>query len=254
MRTRICLIILSLSLGAASTSWSQLTRVNDRTWAALRGGIYLGTNQTYHLGDVPMRPAADNTLFTTGRGSNFTIGGIVEKPMSRSLTVGLRASYDPMNGDFQATVTEPYRIADAEGTVYNVERTYDVEYTLQYFSLGAFVKMYLGQGPGLFIGSGINLTALLRNMYYYNTATLNLPEPYQGSTGSERKQVSDANAFRASLDVGVGYEFFVRYAFISPEIHYDLGLNKVMSTSWSDNWSINNLRIIVTATFPLVVI
>lgn len=253
MQSRTILAILCLSMTSV-TAFGQMTRVNDRTWAALRGGLFIGTNQSFHLGDVPMRPSSENAFYVTGHGSNFTIGGIVEKPMSRSFTMGMRASYDPMSGDFEKAYTEPFRVADAQGTVYTVERSYDVQYTLHYFTLGGFVKLYPMQGPGFYLGTGLNLTALLRDMYYYKTAGITEPEIYQTATESERRPVSDANAFRASVDVCVGYEFYLRYAFISPEIHYDMGLTKVLDTPWSDSWSINNLRIIVTATFPLVII
>jgi hypothetical protein len=253
MKSRIALATLCLLLTSV-TAFGQLTRVNDRTWAALRGGLFIGTNQSFHVGDVPITPNAENTVTTTGHGSNFTIGGIIEKPMSRSLTLGLRACYDPMSGDFDATTVEPFRVADGQGTVYNLSVTNDVQYTLHYFTLGGFVKLYPMQGPGFYLETGLNLTALLRDMYYDNTTTVAAPAIYKGATESIDYPVSDANAFRASLDVGVGYEFYVRSAFISPEIHYDLGLNKVLATSWSDQWSINNVRILLTATFPLVII
>ncbi len=49
----------------------------------------------------------------------------------------------------------------------------------------------------------------------------------------------------------LGYEIFFNYGFVAPQLQYDFALNTVSGAAWSDNWSVDNLRAVVTVAFPL---
>ena len=243
-----CLVLLPVILSA------QGTRINERTRLAIRGGVGIGTNLSLYHGDVPVRPEADNTLFATGHGSNITIAGFFEKPFSQSVVFGASLAYEPMSGSLDQTFTEPFRISDANGEISSLVRNYKVDYTLHYLTLAGYVKLYPIKNTGIFLTSGLHLSALMKNLYFYSTATIKQPEQYLGASYTEGKQVDDASALRTSVDIGIGYEIFTTFAFISPEIHYDLGFSKVINTSWSDNWGIHNLRLMLSASFPIIIL
>lgn len=231
---------------------AQGIRQNERTMLALRGGLTVGANLSVYTGEAPVRPAADNTLFATGHGSNITIGGFFEKPFSRAILFGASLLYEPMSGSLDATFTEPFRISDANGEVYSIVRNHKVDYSLYYLTLAGYVKLYPVKNAGVFFSTGLHLSALMKDLYYYDAATIKQPEQFLGATYTEGNHVSDGSAIRTSLDFGIGYEIYTPYAFISPSVHYDYGLSKVIDTSWSDNWGINNFRLLLSVSLPII--
>jgi hypothetical protein len=253
MKLRITLLAFGIAVLPLLLA-AQGTRINERMRLALRAGLCVGTNLSLYSGDVPVLPKADNTFYATGHGSNFAIGGFIEKPFSSSVVFGAALGYEPMSGSIDNSFTEPFRIADGNGNVYTVVRNYKVDYSLHYLTLAAYTKVYPLKNTGIFLNAGLHLSVLMKNLYYYGTATIKQPEQYLGASYTEGEHVNDAKALRTSIDFGFGYEISTTYAFITPEVHYDLGLSKVIDTAWSDNWGINNLRLQVSISFPLITI
>jgi hypothetical protein len=231
---------------------AQTSHINDRVRYAVRAGLAIGTNLSMYSGDVPLRPMADNTHYATGGGSNITIAGLVEKPFSQSLTVGATLAFEPMGGSVTGTFKEPFRVSDEVGNLYEVVRNYRVDYNLYYLTLGGYAKLYPVKNSGAYASAGLRLSTLMKDLYYSNTATVKEPQIYEGAVYKENQSISDSKRIRASLDLGVGYEIRTTYVLISPEVHYDIGFSKVIDTAWSDSWRINNVRLIVSATFPIV--
>lgn len=251
MNTRTILLTLLLACSIGATASAQLPRANERTWHALRGGLFLGVNHSRYSGDVPFRPFADNSLFGDGSGTNFTFGIQFEKALSRIIVLGIRASFDPMTGTVDQNVTEIGRVSDSQGNLYDVERDKSVEYILRYFSIGGYGKLYPGGGPGFFIGTGLTVSALMRDHFTYSN-TVTSPEWARGAVApTESGEIEKVNPLRISIDAALGYEFFFSYGFISPEIHYDIGLSNVIDASYADTWSINNIRGVLAINFPL---
>ncbi len=243
-------VIAVLMLTALPQAYGQLRRANDRTWHALRGGLVLGYARSLHSGDVPMLPTDGNTMFTDGGGSNVTFGVLLEKPLSRFIALGAAISLDPLSATFTKRFQEPFRIADSQGTLYDVRREHETEYSLQYVSLRAFAKLYPSGGPGFFVGGSFGLAALAKGTYK-NSAMLVEPIWAKGSQSATTSgDLPSANELRYTVGALVGYEIFFNYGFVAPQLQYDFALNAVSSAGWSDNWSVDNLRAVVTVTFP----
>ncbi len=250
MKSLYAIIPLLLFASAMETS-AQFTRANDRTWHAVRGGILVGATRTTYSGDVPFKPTPENLFFGNGSGTNFTFGVNVEKALSRLILFGARFAFDPMSVKIEGDFTEPYRISDSQGRLYDVTRKQVTEYVIRYFSLGIYFRLYPTGGPGPFIGGGGTLSALLQDSYL-NAPVIVEPDWARGSESrSEKGGIPDIHAIRYSLDAMIGYEFFFSYGFASPELHYNIGLNEVADASYAETWDISNLRFLLNITFPL---
>lgn len=245
------ILIALLVLAALPDAHAQLRRANDRTWHALRGGLTIGYSRSMHNGDVPMMPSDGNTMFTDGGGSNVTFGAFLEKPLSRFIALGGALSLDPLSATFTKRFQDPFRIADAQGTLYDVRREHSAEYTLQYITLRGYAKLYPSGGPGFFVGGSLGLAALTKATFK-NEAMLVEPVWARGSqSASTSGDLADANSIRYTVGAMVGYEIFFNYGFVAPQLQYDFALNTVSGAAWSDNWSVDNLRAVVTVAFPL---
>ena len=242
--------LFTLALLLTATA-AQAQRISDRTWHGWRGGFEAGLTETFYGGDVPISPSVDNPKFVTGSDANFHLFGFLEKGVSRSFVLGLRMGWDPMSAVMEGTYADPGRIADPQGNVYTVLRAHKMEYILRYITLGGYGKLYPMGGPGLFLGAGVNVSVLTQKRYIDNATII---EP-QFAAGRESPPLTgpleDTNPLRASLDVLIGYEQFYSFAFIAPQIRYNLGFGHPVSASYGDSWTISNLTIGVAFAFPL---
>jgi hypothetical protein len=251
MISRTALLSTLLVIALSATAFGQFTRVNERTWHALRGGIMLGANFSNYSGSVPFRPAADNTFYGNADGTNFLFGVFFEKALSRLIAIGVRMNFDPMSGSAEQNATEIGRISDTQGNLYDVTRDKSVDYILRYFTLGGYAKLYPGGGPGFFLGGGFNASALLRHHYSYEN-TITSPDWAKGASApTESGDIDKVNPLRFSIDAEIGYEMFFTSGFVSPQIHYDIGLSDAVDAPWANGWTINNVRVEVAVSFPL---
>lgn len=245
------LLLLVLTLAGLQAVQAQGLRVGDRAWYTVRGGLFLGFNQSFHSGSVPLLPSAENAFYADGSGSNFIFGVHGEKALTRFVVLGLRLSFDQMSGEIEGRYTEPFRIADPQGTPWEVVRDHSVDYTLQYLTLSGYGKMYPMGGPGLFLSAGLSVGALMKHDFAH-TATMVEPEWAAGSAAPEQSgAIDDANGVRYAAAVGLGYDFYFRYGFLTPQLMYEFGLNNVVDAKYADSWKINNLRAVVDLTFPI---
>ncbi len=244
-------LLFALTLVGMHSAHAQGLRVGDRAWYTVRGGLFVGLNQSFHRGNVPLLPSADNAFYAHGNSTNFIFGVQGEKALTRFVVLGLRLTFDQMSGTVDGQYTEPYRIADSQGTPWEVVRDHNGDYTLQYLSLGTFGKVYAMGGPGLFFSGGISIGALMKNDYTH-TATIVEPEWAAGSVAPELSgAIDDANGIRYAASIGLGYDFAFRYGFVSPQVMYEFGLNKVVDAPYADSWKVNNLRLVVDLNFPV---
>jgi len=251
MKTKLTLFTLALVTFLAGSVSAQLMRANDRTWHALRGGLYIGLNQSLHAGNVPLSPSPDNTFYTKGSGTNFIFGLVMEKGISRFIVLGLRLGFDPMSASIHENFREVGRISDSQGNLYDVYRDHNVEYSLRYFSLNGYAKLYPYGGPGFFLGGGLTTSALLKSTYS-TSAIVTAPDWARGSVGKTSSgEIADINNIRYSLNVSAGYDFYFTYGFVTPELRYDIGLSNVVDAGYADTWSVNNISGLVSMTFPL---
>lgn len=245
------LLLLALTLAGLQSAHAQGLRVGDRAWYTLRGGLFLGLNQSFHSGSVPMLPSEENAFYSDGNSSNFIFGIHGEKALTRFMVLGLRLTFDQMSGAIEGRYTEPFRIADPQGTPWVVVRDQTVDYTLQYLSLGGYGKVYPMGGPGLFLSGSVSIGALMKHDFAH-TATVVEPEWAAGSKAPEQSgAIDDANGIRYAAGVGLGFDFFFRYGFVTPQVLYEFGLNPVVDADYADSWKVNNLRVVVDVTFPI---
>ncbi|MBE0644023.1 MAG: outer membrane beta-barrel protein [Bacteroidetes bacterium] len=244
-------LLFALTLVGMQSAHAQGLRVGDRAWYTVRGGLFVGVNQSFHKGSVPLLPSDENAFYAKGNSSNFIFGVHGEKALTRFVVLGVRLTFDQMSGMIDGRYTEPYRIADNQGTPWDVVRDHSVDYTLQYLSLGGYGKVYPMGGPGLFVSGGVNIGALMKHDYAH-TATIVEPEWAVGSQAPEQSGVIDnVNGIRYAAAIGLGYDFFFRYGFLSPQVMYEFGLNQVVDAPYADSWKINNIRAVVDLTFPI---
>jgi hypothetical protein len=245
------LLLFALALAGMQSVHAQGLRVGERAWHTTRGGLFVGLNQSFHNGSVPMLPSAENSFYTDGNASNFIFGVHGEKALTRFVVLGLRLTFDQMSGSLEGRYTEPFRIADPQGTPWDVVRDQTVDYTLQYLSLGGYGKVYPMGGPGLFLSGGASVGALMKNDFAH-TATIVEPEWAAGSKAPENSgTIDNANSVRYAASVGLGFDFFFRYGFLTPQVMYEFGLNPVVDADYADSWKINNIRAVVDVTFPI---
>ncbi|HOJ03239.1 MAG TPA: outer membrane beta-barrel protein [Bacteroidota bacterium] len=249
-RIRILFILLLVAAGMGAAQ-AQGLRVGDRAWYTIRGGLFLGMNQSFHSGDVPMLPLAENGFYGETNGTNIVFGVHGEKAFTRSIAMGLRLTFDQMSGTVDGRFTEPYRIADDNGVTYPVVRDHEGEYTLQYLSLGLYAKLYPLNGPGFFVLAGGSAATLLKGDYSH-TATIVEPDWARGSESPALSgEIPEANDVRFAAQLGLGYDFWFRYGFVTPSISYEFGLTPVSEAKWMDNWTVDNVKILVELTFPI---
>ncbi len=240
-----------LLLAATQLAQAQGVRIGERAWYTIRGGLHVGLNHSFHSGNVPLLPTQDNNYFGDAANTNIIFGVHGEKAVTRYVVLGLRATFDQMSGDVEGRFTEPYRIADDNGIVYDVVRDHTAEYTLQYLSIGFYSKMYPMSGPGFFVLGGASLGALLKGDYT-NTATIAEPDWASGSVSSAMSgDIPEANNLRYAAQIGLGYDFYFRYGFVTPTVSYEFGLNPVTGAAYTDSWNVNNLRFLIDLTFPI---
>jgi hypothetical protein len=248
-----CILLLVIAC-AVSCPWqlsAQGKRVSDRAWYAVRGGFFAGVNESFHQGDVPLLPSPDNTAFADGMGTNFVFGLHGEKAFTRYIALGLNIMFDQMSGSVEGTFTEPYRIADDQGTLYDVTRDQSTDYTLQYLSFGVYTKLYPMAGPGFYVGAGFSLSTRVKDDYSF-TATIVEPEWAKGSVSPpESGSIPEVNNLRYAVNVNLGYDFAFRYGFITPQLAYEFGLNPVSDAKYAETWKVDNLRFILALTFPV---
>lgn len=249
---RISIVLLfALTLVGMQSAHAQGLRVGDRAWYTVRGGLFVGLNQSFHRGNVPLLPTAENAFYTRGNSTNFIFGVQGEKALTRFVVLGLRLTFDQMSGVVDGRYTEPYRIADTQGTPWDVVRDHKADYTLQYLSLAGFGKVYPMGGPGLFFSGGLSIGALMKNDYTH-TATIVEPEWAAGSQAPELSgAIDNANGVRYAASIGLGYDFAFRYGFVSPQVMYEFGMNNVVDAPYADSWKVNNLRLVVDLSFPI---
>ncbi len=250
MKRTIILFILALTLGGVFQANAQRRRVGERAWHAIRGGLLIGVNESYHNGDVPFLPIEDNMHYGKGSGTNFLFGLHGEKAASRHVVFGLRILYNDMSGDVEGTVTEPFRISDDDGVVYDLSRAYKTDYTLQYLAFSFYTKLYVTPGPSFFIKAGASIASKIKSDYSSNVA-ITEPDWAAGSTVTYSGGIDDVNKLRYSVDVGIGYDIWYRYGFITPQVEYEFGLNNVTDANYGKSWKIDNLRFLVLFTFPV---
>lgn len=251
MKRTVILFSAALLLAGLQLAQSQGMRIGERAWYTIRGGLFVGMNQSFHNGDVPLLPTQDNTYFGDAGSTNIIFGVHGEKAVTRYVVLGVRVTYDQMSGDVEGNFTEPFRIADDNGAVYEVVRDHNAEYTLQYVSLGFYSKLYPMSGPGFFVLGGASLGALL-NGEYSHTATIAEPDWARGSVSAPQSgEIPDVNNLRYALQLGFGYDFYFRYGFVTPMVSYEFGLNPVSDAKYADSWKVNNLRFLIDLTFPI---
>lgn len=251
MKRTSILFSAALLLAGLQLAQAQGVRIGERAWYTIRGGLFVGMNQSFHNGDVPLLPTQENNYYGDAGSTNIIFGVHGEKAITRYVALGVRLSFDQMSGDVEGSFTEPYRIADDNGAVYEVVRGHDAEYTLQYLSLGFYAKFYPMSGPGFFALTGANLGALLKGDYSH-TATISEPDWARGSVSVPLSgAIPDANNLRYALQLGFGYDFYFRYGFVTPMVSYEFGLNPVSNATYADSWKVNNLRLLIDLTFPI---
>jgi hypothetical protein len=230
---------------------AQGVRIGERAWYTIRGGLFVGLNQSFHNGSVPLLPTQENSYFGDAGSTNLIFGVHGEKAVTRYVVLGVRVAFDQMSGEVEGNFTEPYRIADDNGAVYTVSRDHAADYTLKYLSFGFYSKLYPMGGPGFFVLGGANLGALLKGDFAH-TATIREPDWARGSvSATQGGEIPDANNLRYALQLGLGYDFYYRYGFVTPMVSYEFGLNPVSSAKYADSWTVNNLRLLIDLTFPI---
>ena len=235
------LLFLALTLAGLQAVQAQGLRVGDRAWHTVRGGLFIGVNQSFHSGNVPMLPMAENAFYADGNSSNFIFGVHGEKALTRFVVLGLRLTFDQMSGTMEGRYTEPWEVV----------RDQTVDYTLQYLTLAGYGKVYPMSGPGLFLSGALSVGALMKHDFAH-TATVVEPEWAAGSIAPEQSgAIDDANGIRYAAAVGLGYDFYFRYGFLTPQVMYEFGLNNVVDARYADSWKINNIRAVVDLTFPI---
>jgi hypothetical protein len=244
-------LLFALTLVGMHTAHAQGLRVGDRAWYTVRGGLFVGLNQSFHNGSVPLIPSSDNAFYADANSTNFIFGIQGEKALTRFMVLGLRLTFDQMSGTIEGRYTEPYRIADSQGTPWDVVRDHKADYTLQYLSLGIYDKVYPMGGPGLFLSGGLSIGALMKNDFAH-TATIVEPEWAAGTQAPEQSgTIDNANGIRYAASIGLGFDFAFRYGFVSPQVMYEFGLNQVVDAPYADSWKINNLRFVLDLNFPV---
>jgi len=56
---------------------------------------------------------------------------------------------------------------------------------------------------------------------------------------------------RYAASAGLGWDFYFRYGFLSPQVMYEFGLTNVIDAPYADSWKIDNVRLVVDLTFPI---
>jgi len=251
---RISIILLfALTLVGMHSAHAQGLRVGDRAWYTVRGGLFAGVNQSFHSGDVPLWPSPDNAFYSDATSTNFIFGVHGEKAVTRYLVLGLRLTFDQMSGTVDGRFTDPFRVADPSDPriVNDLVRDQNVDYTLQYLSVGGYGKLYPMRGPGFFVSGGIHVGTLIKDDFNH-TATVVEPEWAKGSESpSQSGEIEDVNGMRYAASAGLGWDFYFRYGFLSPQVMYEFGLTNVIDAPYADSWKIDNVRLVVDLTFPI---
>ena len=247
------ILLLALTFVGMHTAHAQGIRVGDRAWHTVRGGLFAGVNQSFHRGSVPLLPSAENAFYTKGNTTNFIFGVHGEKAITRYVVLGLRLTFDQMSGDMDGRFTDPFRVADPTDPtiVSDLVRDQSVEYTLQYLALGAYGKLYPMSGPGMFVSGGLSVGTLIKDDYSHQ-ATIVEPEWAAGNVSPiQNGEIEDVNGMRYAASLGLGYDFFFRYGFLTPQVMYEFGLSEVINAPYADSWKINNIRFVLDLTFPV---
>ncbi len=252
------ILLLALTFVGMHSAHAQGLRVGDRAWYTVRGGLFAGVNQSYYNGDVPLFPTLENVNFADGDGTNFIFGVQGEKAVTRHVVLGLRLAFNQMSGNIDGRYTDPFRVADPDDPtiVSELIRDQSVDYTLQYLTLGGYGKLYPMGGPGLFVSGGLSVGTLIKDDFSHS-ATVVEPEWAAGSVAPAMSgEIEDVNGMRYAASLGLGYDFFFRYGFLTPQIMYEFGLSKVLgdsfiNNSYADTWRIDNVRFVLDLNFPV---
>ncbi|MCB2203900.1 PorT family protein [bacterium] len=247
------ILLLALTFAGTYAAHAQGFRVGDRAWYTVRGGLFIGANQSFHNGNVPLLPSAENGFYADGNTTNFLFGVQGEKSVTRYVVFGLRLAFNQMSGDVEGRFTDPFRVADPDDPtiVSEVVRDQTVDYTLQYLTFGVYTKLYPMSGPGLFVSGGLNVGTLIKDNFSHE-ATLVEPEWASGSIAPPQEgEIEDVNGMRYAASVGLGYDFFFRYGFLTPQLIYEFGLTNVIDAPYADTWRIDNVRFVLDLNFPV---
>jgi len=267
MKTKHFLLLALVFVGATGSGFAQFSiRPSARLLYATRGGFFIGVNQSFHTGNIPTNPyyststsiidgiVSEPGFVSDKQSTNFIFGAHLDKAVSANVSLGLRVIFDQMNLDVRRSELQPFRVADEEGYLYDVEIDNNMEYTLRYLTIAGVAKFYFYRTYGFYLLAGASVGTLLTGDYDYHPEVLQ-PLWARGSQGaSVSNELPDLKSFRFSLIPGIGYDFYYRGVFITPELAGDIPLTDVLDDNYTtgDIWRVMNLQATLRLSFIIL--
>jgi outer membrane protein with beta-barrel domain len=267
MKTKYLFLLAIMFVGLSGSALAQFSiRPSARLLYATRGGFFFGLNQSFHSGDIPTNPNFSSIPFQFSgitstpnfvndkTSSNFIFGGHIDKAVSSNVTLGLRVIFDQMNLEVGQSEKQPFRIADNNGALYDVSIDNNMDYTLRYLTFAGVIKVYFYRTYGFYFLAGASVGTLLTGDFSHNPVVIQ-PTWAQGSQGAGvSDEIPEVNSFRFSLIPGIGYDFYYRGVFITPEFAGDIALTDVLEDGYTsgDPWRVINLQATLRISFIIL--
>lgn len=263
----VCWVLGSL-LSASAQSASEQTD-SSRT---LRIGGFVGGSLNQHIANfsqlpgIPTGRVGDGVNFSSGVGFGFTVGALMEYPLSDFLSAGLRLSYGGNSGVLQAQEKLRIGALNSDGSAITFyDATLGREIQANISSLGieplAVIHPFSTDGlRSLRFYAGFRFGLLLQKSFSQKESILSLT-PAEATPSSvvfnnlqrERnviptQDIPQAQTLLTSITAGVGYDIQLGALAVSPEIFYVLGLTPVVANT---AWNLNQVRGAVSVRYTL---
>ncbi len=253
MRTKSIFVFLGLLLACWPVIAQQGTaRSSTLMWYTMRGGIYGGATHSFHSGTILITSDPDGPTFENGEGTNFTVGAILEKSFTRSFTLSMRLGYLDASASLEKLVTDPFRIADDNGVLYDVKRRHMLDYKLRMITFEALAKLTPGRGPGFYVTGGPGVGFVIGDESKYSFQVVEPKWAVSTTIPPETGRIHNLKTVQISLLAAIGYDIDYRYGYITPEIQYSLPLTKTQSSASGDSWRISTLKVALHMTFSFM--
>jgi len=253
MKTKNIFVFLGLLLASWPVIAQQGTaRTSTLMWYTMRGGIFGGAIHSFHNGTILITSDVDGPTFENGEGTNFTVGAILEKSFTRSFTLSIRLGYLDASASLENLVTDPFRIADNNGVLYDVKRRHMLDYKLRMIMFEALAKLTLGRGPGFYVAGGPGVGFVIGDESHYSFEVVEPKWAISAAIPPETGKIHNLKTVQLSLLAAIGFDIDYRYGYITPEIQYSLPLTKTQSSSTGDSWRISNLKVALHLTFSFI--
>ncbi len=240
----LLLLAFSIELSAQATITSDSLVANDSNFYKLRYGGFVGFGSNLHFGNFNQLPGIPNCCkaFETGSGIGFSIGALVEYPITYDIFASTRIGYNSLGGNFtvpeQTTVIIDGIVSEGEFEHYLNTNFSNLELTL----LGDY-RLW----KELFVDGGFKFGYIVSNNFLQKESITKPDDKGTFIDGTRIRNkfsgnIPDINSITAGATIGFHWTLALNRKeslFLSPELFYTYYFTPVVSGL---NWNVHTIR------------